>query len=118
LAEAKCRKLFLEFSDARPLPLAVRLEELDTDPGGYLAMVFFLDGERAVGCGREGVLAFTTPGSRAIYVCGRSFERAWRRDRREAQATIVHELLHSLGLGENPPSPRSISDRVRQLCWQ
>jgi hypothetical protein len=26
-------------------------------------------------------------------LCGRDFERAWRRDPREAQATIIHELL-------------------------
>jgi len=34
------------------------------------------------------------------------------------QATIIHEMLHSLGLGENPPAPRYITDRVKQRCWQ
>jgi hypothetical protein len=51
-------------------------------------------------------------------VCGRDFERAWKRNPREVQATIIHEMLHSLGLGENPPAPRDITDRVQQLCWQ
>jgi hypothetical protein len=81
-------------------------------------MVLFLDGAQFATCKRHGVLAFTAQGSRVVYLCGRDFERAWRKDAREAQATIIHELLHSLGLGENPPSPRKITDRVQRLCWQ
>ena len=61
--------------------------------------------------------AFTAQGSRVVYLCGRDFERAWRRDVAEVQATVIHELLHSLGLGENPPSPRAINNRIQQLCW-
>jgi hypothetical protein len=79
-------------------------------------MVFFLDGGRSAACQRQGVLAFTARHSRVIYLCGRDFARAWRRDFREVQVAIIHELLHSLGLGENPPSPRGISYRVEQLC--
>jgi hypothetical protein len=56
-------------------------------------------------------------GSRIIHVCGHAFVRATKRDAEEAQATIIHELLHSLGLGENPPSPRQITYRVKELCW-
>jgi len=26
-------------------------------------------------------------------------------------------VLHSLGLGENPPSSRRITYRVKELCW-
>ena len=32
------------------------------------------------------------------------------------QVTIIHEMLHSLGLGENPPSPQEISFRILKLC--
>jgi hypothetical protein len=118
LAQPKCRTLFLEFKDERDLPLTARLRELETDPAGYLRMVLFLDGARSATCERHGVLAFTAQGSRVVYVCGRDFERAWRRDAREVQATIIHEMLHSLGLGEHPPSPREITYRVQRLCWQ
>ena len=117
LARPKCQELYLEFKDQRNLPLTARLRELETDPEGYLRMVLFLDGAQSAACGRHGVLAFTAPGSRVVYLCGRDFERAWRRDAAEVQATVIHELLHSLGLGENPPSPRAITHRVQQLCW-
>ena len=118
LARPNCQTLFLEFKDERDFPLSARLRELETDPEGYIRMVLFLDGAQSATCKRHGVLAFTAQGSRVVYLCGRDFERAWRRDAREVQATIIHELLHSLGLGENPPSPRQITHRVQQLCWQ
>ena len=118
LAHPQCHTLFLEFTDERQVPLSARLRELGTDPRGYLRMVTFLDGAELAACKRQGVLAATAPGSRVVYLCGRDFERAWRRDPREVQAVIIHELLHSLGLGENPPSPREITGRVQRLCWQ
>jgi hypothetical protein len=117
LARPKCQTLFLEFKDERNLPLRAKLRELDTDPEGYLRLVSFLDGAQSATCRRHGVLAFTTQGSRVVYLCGRDFERAWRRDVAVVQATVIHELLHSLGLGENPPSPRAITYRIQQLCW-
>jgi hypothetical protein len=117
LAQPKCQTLFLEFKDRRNLPLTAKLRELETDPEGYLRMVLFLDGAQSATCRRHGVLAFTTQGSRVVYLCGRDFERAWRRGVAEVQATVIHELLHSLGLGENPPSPREITHRIQQLCW-
>ena len=116
LARPKCQALFLEFKDARDLPLTAKLRELETDPEGYLRMVLFLDGAQSATCRRHGVLAFTAQGSRVVYLCGRDFERAWRKDAAEVQATVIHELLHSLGLGENPPSPRTITYRIQQLC--
>src|SRR5829696_239313 len=115
LAQAKCQTLFLEFKDERQVPLTARLRQLKTDPEGYLRMVLFLDGADSATCTRHGVLAFTAQGSRVIYLCGRDFERQWRRDVAEVQATVIHEMLHSLGLGENPPSPRAITHRIQQL---
>ena len=117
LARPKCQTLFLEFKNERNLPLTAKLRELDTDPEGYLRMVLFLDGAQSATCGRHGVLAFTAQGSRVVYLCGRDFERASRKDGADVQAVVIHEMLHSLGLGENPPSPRAITDRIQQLCW-
>ncbi len=61
-------------------------------------------------------MAFTVPGSRVIYVCGREFRSAVERSRALADAVIIHELLHSLGLGENPPTPKVITDAVLARC--
>ena len=116
LARPQCQSLFSEFKDERQLPLTERLRELETDPGRYLRLAVFQDGAQSSTCKRHGILAFTARGSRVIYLCGRDFERAWRRDPREVQAAVIHEVLHSLGLGENPPSPHYITHRVQQLC--
>jgi hypothetical protein len=29
---------------------------------------------------------------------------------------VIHEMLHSLGLGENPPSSREITKQVTARC--
>jgi hypothetical protein len=118
LAHPKCDPLFSEFQDSSGIPLQERLRQLETTPPGYLNLVFFFDGEQHPTCKRHGILAFTAVGSRTVYLCGRDFERAWTRNPREVQATIIHEMLHSLGLGENPPAPRDITDRVQKRCWQ
>jgi len=31
---------------------------------------------------------------------------------------VIHEALHSLGLGEDPPSSREITARVSSACLQ
>lgn len=113
----KCQSLLSEFLDQRGRPLTERLSELDVSPQDYLRLLVVMDGETHAQCRAEGILAFTEPGSRIVSLCGRTFERASRRDPQEARATIIHESLHSLGLGERPPSPRHINDRVQRLCW-
>jgi hypothetical protein len=118
LMELKCQRIFAEFTDRNGVPLGIRLREFETTPEGYLRMLYFFDGARQPTCRRHGILAFTTVGSRSVYLCGRDFERAWKKNASEVQAAIIHEMLHSLGLGENPPSARSINDRVQRLCWQ
>jgi hypothetical protein len=63
------------------------------------------------------VLAFTSPGSQVVYYCGDRFIRNLTRRGLSALATtIIHEELHSLGLGENPPSAEEIGRRVEARC--
>jgi hypothetical protein len=118
LSGPQCARLFSEFQDTDGHPLDARLRQLQSTPADYLHLIYFLDGERHPTCQRHGILAFTEVGSRVVYVCGRDFTRAWNRAPREIVATLIHEMLHSLGLGESPPTPRDISDRVQKLCWQ
>jgi hypothetical protein len=33
-----------------------------------------------------------------------------------ADVLLIHEMLHSLGLGENPPSSREITEHVVARC--
>ena len=117
LAKPSCQAgSFPSFRTGAGQPLSDRLVELGASPQDYLRLVVFHDAGGSPQCAKPGVLAFTIRNSRIVYLCGRDFERAERRDPREMQVTIIHEMLHSLGLGENPPSPRDISFRILQLC--
>jgi len=117
LKAPKCQALLTEFSDPRGRALTERLAELRISLAEYVGALIVEDGERYSRCSDENILAFTAVGSRTIYVCGPAFVRVARRDAQDARAALVHELLHTLGLGENPPSPRHITHRVKQLCW-
>ena len=116
LGDARCQSVFSDFRDLSGRPLQDKLAELGMTGQGYLEIIVFRDGSRIDGCARGNALAITTPASRVVFVCGREFARAWRVDRRLAQAVIIHEALHSLGLGENPPSSQAITHRVLQQC--
>jgi hypothetical protein len=113
LADAGCQGLLDEFKDGAGQPLRATLDGLGLSAPQYLDRIFFYDGPPRL-CGTSG-LAITTPGSRAIFVCGSRFARMSVNDG-HAEATIIHEMLHSLGLGENPPSSDYITDRVRARC--
>jgi hypothetical protein len=46
-------------------------------------------------------------------MCGREFRN---RNRTAAEIIIIHEFLHVLGLGENPPTSDEITERVAARC--
>jgi len=46
----------------------------------------------------------------------RSFAEKQVRDPWTAENMVIHEMLHTLGLGENPPSSREITRRVNDRC--
>ena len=114
LATPQCQQILTDFHDAEGRPLAERLVTLGVDVQGYLRLILFRDGSTYEACGRT--LAYTHPGSRVVYVCSRAVERHWSGDREHLVVTIIHEVLHTLGLGENPPSSAAINQRVRRRC--
>ena len=116
LAKPSCRTVFSRFTDERRRPLDGKLDELGLSGAGYLGLIEFRDGSREVQCLRYGRLAFTTPGGNVVWVCGRKFERTWVRNRRFAEIVIIHEALHTLGLGEDPPSSEMITATVEASC--
>ena len=116
LASERCRGVLTEFRDAQGHALAERLETLGVDAPSYLKLILFRDGAEDPHCADELTFAVTTPGGRVIFVCGRRFERAWRASATRAQAIVLHEVLHTLGLGENPPASTDITYRVLTLC--
>ena len=84
-------------------------------PAGYLARLVIRYGEFPKGSGRcavAGAAAFTAAGA-AVFVCGTNFQTRGRGFRENA---LIHEMLHTLGLRENPPSSAEISRRVAERC--
>jgi hypothetical protein len=60
--------------------------------------------------------AFTGPGRKVVHVCSSRFARRFERQTRAAELIVIHEMLHTLGLGENPPSTRQITEQVTRRC--
>jgi hypothetical protein len=114
LGQTECQALLDEFKDTSGRPLRVALEAFGVSASEYLGQVFFYDAPPSA-C-RTSELAVTTPGSRAILVCGSRFARQVGRSSRHAEAILIHEALHSLGLGENPPTSDHITERIRARC--
>jgi hypothetical protein len=114
LAQPECQELLDEFTDAAGQPLRAAIDARGLSVPEYLGRVFFNDAAPS-NC-RSSNLALTTPGSRAIHVCGQRFVNQSKRNSRHAEATILHGVLHTLGLGENPPSSDVITHRVITQC--
>jgi hypothetical protein len=57
----------------------------------------------------------TSPGSRVVWICGR-VPKTSSADSVMGEALLIHEVLHSLGLREGPPSPQEITARVLERC--
>jgi hypothetical protein len=78
-------------------------------------MITVLDDSRHRRC-ETGALFFTEPGSRVVRVCGNELTRMNGEHPQYVTASIIHEILHTLGLGERPPSSREITARVMIRC--
>jgi hypothetical protein len=111
-----CRAVFSDFEDQAGRPLDRKLAELGLRPREYLQLILFVDGSDLIQCRDGDALAVTSPGSRVVHVCARRFVREWSKNSRQAQAAAVHEALHSLGLGENPPTSAQITSQVLRRC--
>jgi hypothetical protein len=80
-----------------------------------LRAVAFLDGTGQPLCRSGKVVLVSSPDVPRVVVCP-GFARLERDQPRVAESLVIHELLHTLGLGENPPSPAEITGRVEARC--
>ena len=115
LLNSECQSVIDEFHDTAGQPLRTRLATLDVGVREYLGWIQFLDGSTPP-CGNGRTLLYTSPGSRVVRACLVALERAGWQGADHLAVTVIHEMLHTLGLGENPPSSEEITDRVRQRC--
>jgi hypothetical protein len=120
LLDPECLAILDEFKDANGDTLRKKLDGLGLTATGYLQQVPFVDGSGIRSCRPEGVLMVANPGRATVYVCpagsvSRLSREAIRRPSR-AEFALIHEMLHTLGLGEDPPSSEQITRRVERRC--
>jgi hypothetical protein len=120
LLDPRCLSLLDEFQDAQGATLRAKLHALGVTAAGYLRRVPFVDGSGIRACRPEGVLMVARPGRVPVYVCPAGSVSRLSRDATRhpfrAELALIHEMLHTLGLGEDPPSSEQISRRVEQRC--
>lgn len=116
LTEPTCREVLTDFGDSAGRTLKEVLDASGASARTYLRWIVFSDGRDPGACRSKETLAVTVPGSRVVFICPHQFVEAVRGNPEEAEAALIHEMLHSLGLGENPPSSREITKRVLSRC--
>jgi hypothetical protein len=116
LETSACQEVFSDFRDAAGNTLQKRLDTLEVSGAGYLRWAYFVDGQGKSICEAPSILAATNPGSRVVFVCTTQFSILAHREPGLAAALIIHEELHSLGLGERPPDSKAITAQVIARC--
>jgi len=108
-----CAAIFQDFRLPDGRTAQSELDRRRISPRELLESLIFADGSPSPACDHGPTFLFTTPGSPLIGVCPR-FSRVGPFD---SATFIIHESLHALGLGENPPTSREITIRVERRCW-
>jgi len=118
LRERECSDMLNDFRDEEGNTLAQDLDDLHQTPIEFLSDIRWIDVSDGDVCRTNGQLAaYTTPGQRSVFVCASRFVDTADSLRGPAgEIVILHEFLHVLGLGENPPSSSEITAQVRKRC--
>jgi hypothetical protein len=115
----ECRKVFTDFTDARGRTLQQNLEEWGASPPEYIGLIPFVDGSSQALCRKTKTALVASPGVRRVFVC-KTFAEVQLRQPGIAESMVIHEILHTLGLGEAPqrgaPTSIEITQRVEARC--
>ena len=118
LERPECRQVLSDFRDASGRTMQERLDALGDTPRHYLTRLTFREaGDLDSGCRDSARLAFAYVGKRDVFICGTRLWQTYRTNPPFVEALIIHEMMHTLGLGENPPSSLEINARVKKRCW-
>jgi hypothetical protein len=115
LASPGCPRVYSDFELGGGGTPQDELDRLRMDPAEFLETLAFVDGSREPVCLMGLAALTTTPGSRVISVCP-LFPRLQVNNPGLSASLIIHESLHALGLGENPPRSREITGAVERRC--
>jgi hypothetical protein len=116
LSRPSCQAVLADFDDESGGNLLTPLIARGKSPVDAFATLQFVDHDNAPQCATGKNLAFTRTGSQLIHICGREFVTRSRRNRKTAEIIVIHEFLHTLGLGENPPTSQAITAQVTLRC--
>jgi len=113
LSDVRCQQVLSDFTDTNGLTLLEGLASRRLSPLDHLRDVWFLKGDAQPLCNNRATSAFTVPGGRLVFMCPRLFRRQVGK---YDELLLIHEILHTLGLGENPPSSDAITKQVAMRC--
>jgi len=116
LERPECRRVLSDFRDASGRTIQENLDLLGETPRGHLARITFIEALDRRRCKSPGVLAVTTIGGREVFICSPQFWQVYRSDPSHVEALLIHEMMHTLGLGENPPTSMEINAQVLKRC--
>jgi hypothetical protein len=117
LEDPNCQKIFSDFEDGEGRLLQETLDALGETGSSYLTgRLWFEDGSGARACQSSGTVAATKVGTSVIFVCARQLREWIFRDPSFVERILIHEELHALGLGENPPSSYEINGQIARRC--
>ena len=117
LENGACRLLLRDFSDDRTgLPLEETLAALDTSPAIFLRSIRFRSGREDPRCFSPYRMAYVVPGNRDVVICPALYNGVHRQYGDSTVVIVLHEALHAMGLGENPPGSREITTAVEHRC--
>jgi hypothetical protein len=117
LDSAQCRTVFTKYTAPDGRTLQQVLDSYGVSSITYLtSWIQFNDGTHESRCSTGSTYPiYTTPGSRSIWAC-LQFVSVQHGTPGYAADLIIHEELHSLGLGEDPPSSADITRAVQDAC--
>ncbi|MFI5183906.1 MAG: hypothetical protein ACHQNV_05885 [Vicinamibacteria bacterium] len=112
LGRPECQAVLTDFESVNGGRLDLVLRSTGRTAQEQLDLLSFDSGLGRPGCGRP-VAASTHIQSRVVYICLRPFALLRPVER---ETVLIHEMLHSLGLGENPPTSGAITAQVMARC--
>jgi hypothetical protein len=116
LASPVCRLVLGDFHDAAGRTLEAKLAETGLSPAEFLGRLELRSGRYEDPCHRGRVEAFTFVGVSTIWVCPSGSLSLGSGDVNAGSNVLIHEMLHALGLAENPPTAIEIGERVKARC--
>lgn len=112
-----CREILADFPGWPGRAIVAQLESDGISLAEYVrARLWFVDGSDRDECLKAGpTAAFTGVGHKVVYICPKRVARL-AENTKALELLVIHEILHTLGLPENPPSSGEITRQVRRRC--